>query len=429
MDSKTEKKVLFAFGAIVLAFEAYLIFVLAQPTINLIGDFPDPVEVPGYNNITTNITNATKVYVEIYYPNATLLGNFSMNCICNGYVYGSHVWYYNRTYSYPDPLGIYTYYIKAYNWTGWISIGPYTITVQDTTLPTSSINSIPYWNNNVIIISVDANDNYAVANVSLFYRYSTDNATWSNWTFFAKDENGLDGWNFYFNFPDGEGYYEFYSIANDTVGNIETKTTADEIAAYDITKPTTTYSLNPSMPEGKNGWYLVPVNLSFPANDELSGIAYTKYRIDENPWQTYNKTIALEDGEHFIEFYSVDKAGNEEEVKNLTVKIDTSKPTIILQRPTMGYLYVFDRQIWRLASGNTIVIGRITVRVVAYDMESDINNVSFYVDGVLENIDVKPPYEWIWRGDIGWKYLQAIAYNKAGLKEETMMLPVFIFSL
>jgi len=54
------------------------IMVVAQPVINSVTDAPDPVEMPGYNNITADITNATSAYVEISYPNATQMGNFSM---------------------------------------------------------------------------------------------------------------------------------------------------------------------------------------------------------------------------------------------------------------------------------------------------------------------------------------------------------------
>ena len=430
MKEEVKKKIILAIAFIAVIFEIALIFVLAQPTINFVGDYPDPVEVPGYNNITTNVTNATAVYVEIYYPNVTALGNFSMNKIGGAYVYGSYYWYYNRSYSYPDPLGTYTYYIKARNWTGWVVNGPYTITVQDTTPPSSSIQHVSYWQNSAVLLTVTATDNYAVANVSLFYRYSTDNATWSSWKFYAKDTNSTDGWSFSFNFPDGEGYYEFYSIANDTAGNTETKTTADEIAGYDATYPTTSYTITPLSPDGKNGWYVSAVNITLTSSDELSGVASIKYRIDGGSWKEYTSSFTVsKDGEHLVEYYAIDKAGNAEDVKNFTIKVDTSKPEAYLQRPLPGYLYLFDRQIWRLASGNTVIIGRIIVRVVAYDLHSGIENVSFYVDGNLQNIDVTSPYEWIWRGDIGWKYLYAVAYNKAGLRQETMVLPVFIFSL
>ena len=711
-------------GFVILLSFAF-IYAIAQPIINSVSDTPDPVEVPGYNNITADITNATQAYVEIYYPNSTLLGNFSMNYIAPS------TWYFNRTYLYPDPLGTYSYVVKAYNATGWATSATYTFVVQDTTSPTSSIDALSkYWYNSQASITVTASDNYAVANVSLFYRYSTDNATWGAWTFFGKDTNGGDGWSFSFTFPDGEGYYEFYSIANDTAGNTETKTTADEYIAIDTTPPSTTLSaspsdgkyvtsssvislsasdnvagvkttyyriwngswhpapgtgvgignnfsiysgtfslkkegknyvefysednagnveainnetlivdntppsitsinvnpssqvvggyvnisccvvdsgvgvdgvylevyypdgsfanftmiyspcttyyrneiynivgtydftiyakdllgnsakssvyhftittgnnppatpskpsgpssgyacvtytyttsttdpegdniyylfdwgdsttsgwigpfasgavatashkwnspgtyyvkvkakddkgaesgwssylvvtigpvnnppittasLSPSSPNGKNGWYISSVNVSLYATDpDGDTILYTKYRIDGGSWITYTGTFTISsDGEHLIEFYSEDDRGAVEDIKNITVKIDKSKPSVYIQRPVQGYLYLFNREIWPLASGNTIVIGWIAVRAIAYDSHSGIDNVSFYVDGVQQSIDKMEPYEWLWRGDIGWRYLQVVAYNKAGLKQESDTIFLYIFSL
>ena len=709
-------------------FVAIAIYGLAQPTINSVSDAPDPVEVPGYNNITADITNATQAYVEIYYPNATLMGNYSMLHIAPS------TWYYNHTYAYPDPLGTYSYIIKAYNATGWATSATYTFVLQDTTSPSSQINALAsYWYNAATTISATASDNYEVANVSLWFRYSNDNATWSTWTFFAKDISSP--WSFNFNFPSGEGYYEFYSIANDTAGNSEAApASADEIAGYDITAPSssvdamsywqtslplvitatasdslsgvkevtlyyryssdnttwsawqtfatdgsppwrwnfnapsgdgyyefytrsqdnasnieaspltpdesvgidtsppattlhatpsygsyitssstitlsatdsvsgvaatyyriwngswhpapgtgvgknnnftlylgafslvkggtnyieyysvdnvsneetthntslyvddvgpsisnvavepstqnaggyvniscsvqdlgvgvesvylevtypdsstanftmhykscstyyreetytiagvydftiyakdrlgnaaksavyhftitapnsppvTTCNLTPSSPNGKNGWYITDVNVTLNATDpDGDTVSFTKYRIDGGAWKTYNGTFTISDeGEHLLEFYSGDDKGNNESMKNVTIKIDKSEPYLVLQRPMPGYLYLFDRQIWPLASGNTIIIGRILVRAVAYDGESDIDNVSFYVNGVLQNIDTVFPYEWLWRGTVGYCYLHVVAYNKAGLKEETMPMLVYIFSL
>ncbi|HHF55969.1 MAG TPA: hypothetical protein ENL42_03525, partial [Thermoplasmatales archaeon] len=155
-------------------FVAIAIYGLAQPTINSVSDAPDPVEVPGYNNITADITNATQAYVEIYYPNATLMGNYSMLHIAPS------TWYYNHTYAYPDPLGTYSYIIKAYNATGWATSATYTFVLQDTTSPSSQINALAsYWYNAATTLSATASDNYEVANVSLWFRYSNDNATWS----------------------------------------------------------------------------------------------------------------------------------------------------------------------------------------------------------------------------------------------------------
>ncbi|MCD6512722.1 MAG: hypothetical protein J7K61_03895 [Thermoplasmata archaeon] len=689
-------------------------YAFAQPQINSIVDSPDPVEVPGYNNITANITNATSVYVEIYYPNATLMGNYSMTNIAS-----TQIWYYNTTYAYPKPLGNYSYIVKAYNSTGWNVSSSYNITVQDTTPPSSSINSIPYWYNvSNITINATASDNYHVSNVSLWYRHSTDNSTWDSWTLYATDLTTPWGWNF----TGIDGFYQFYTIATDDAGNKESKTTADEIAAIDTTPPSssisaspihgnhitssstitisstdttsgvnvtyyrtwngtwspapgtgagignnysvysgsfsltgegthyveyysvdnlgnveaihnvtyivddsgptiycinatphvqtvggyvnitccindisdvdgssvyvhidypdgssanftmhtpncytfyrnesfnaiglynftiyakdylgnenvssvhnftiqqdttppvTTCTLDPATPNGNNGWYITPVNVTIDATDDSSGVkatyycvdagtwhnitvpytftistygvhtiqyysvdnagntesaksttvkidaghpittyslspstpdgkngwyvsnvkvtlnatdpdgvAYTKYRIDSGTWIVYNGSFNITtDGNHLLEFYSVDTLGKAEPIKSTHIKIDKTAPTGMLQRPMPSYLYIFDRQIMPLAGGTSIAIGHLTVRVIAYDDTSGIENVTFYLNNVVQTIDLASPYEWIWAGDIGTRALKARVYNGAGLYTDTIVVNVFIISL
>jgi hypothetical protein len=195
--------------------------------------------------------------------------------------------------------------------------------------------------------------------------------------------------------------------------------------------PVTTYTLDPSSPTGDNGWYIDDVNVTLYSSDpDGDAIAYTKYRVDSGSWITYNGTfIVMSDGEHQIQYYSEDDKGNKETTKSMTVKIDTSLPYIVLQRPTPGYLYLFDRQIWPSVSGYTVIIGRIVVRAIAYDIHSDITNASFYVNGIVQNIDTVYPFEWFWRGDMGYRYIHVVTYNKAGFKQETYPILVYIFSV
>ncbi|MCD6573792.1 MAG: hypothetical protein J7K95_06835, partial [Thermoplasmata archaeon] len=55
----------------------------------------------------------------------------------------------------------------------------------------------------------------------------------------------------------------------------------------------------------------------------------TKYRIDGGTWHTYSMPFEIsEEGDHILEFYSQDDKGNVESIKNVTIKIDKSKPII-----------------------------------------------------------------------------------------------------
>ena len=48
--------------------------------------------------------------------------------------------------------------------------------------------------------------------LDLYYRYSNDNTSWSDWTLYETDSDGSNGFSWEFNAPNGSGYYQFYSI-------------------------------------------------------------------------------------------------------------------------------------------------------------------------------------------------------------------------
>jgi hypothetical protein len=115
----------------------------------------------------------------------------------------------------------------------WSPFSGSCITRIDTAEPASLVAPVvPYWQVvTPLTINATATDaGSGVANVSLWFRHSGDNSTWSNWSRHGTDS--LPPWSWSFDFPDGEGFYEFYSIAVDNVGHVETKTAAEAIAAY-----------------------------------------------------------------------------------------------------------------------------------------------------------------------------------------------------
>ena len=92
----------------------------------------------------------------------------------------------------------------------------------DTTPPTSHVNPIePRWNNKTqFAVMATVNDLLSgIGNVELWYRYSSDNLSWSNWQLYGADNEEPYFWRF--DASEGEGYYEFCSIATDITGNSE----------------------------------------------------------------------------------------------------------------------------------------------------------------------------------------------------------------
>ena len=101
---------------------------------------------------------------------------------------------------------------------------------------------------------------------------------------------------------EGEGLKASASVA-DKAGN---ETSADSPAVkIDKTAPNTD-ALAPG------GWNNVDVTVDLSAHDALSGVAATHYRVDGGEQQTGTKVSLSDEGEHTLEYWSVDNAGNDE---------------------------------------------------------------------------------------------------------------------
>ena len=89
--------------------------------------------------------------------------------------------------------------------------------------------------------------------------------------------------------------------------------------------PTTTIKING--PRGNDDWYIGLTVVELHANDNLSGVNYTMYRVNNGEWEVYDRPFAVKEGTVTIEYYSVDYAGNVEETKSYTFKYDKTKPS------------------------------------------------------------------------------------------------------
>ncbi len=123
--------------------------------------------------------------------------------------------------------------------------------------------------------------------------------------------------------------------ATDKAGNTRNKQFNQGFQVkVDTTKPSTV--LVPARAANGNGWYNSPVDISFTANDATSGMDHTSYKLVvngvEGSWQTYTGspvTISAEDTT-VVKYYSVDVAGNTEDEKSYTIRIDSGLPTIVV---------------------------------------------------------------------------------------------------
>lgn len=121
----------------------------------------------------------------------------------------------------------------------------------------------------------------------------------------------------------GDGQHQVLYWSNDKLSNTETQQTAT--IKIDSTIPTAQNSF--SGPAGGNGYFKGPVQFTITASDNLSGVANRYYRIDGGATQTYGSTFTISsDGNHAVDYWSIDGAGNVSSVGTVPIKIDASAP-------------------------------------------------------------------------------------------------------
>src|SRR5436309_3202249 len=148
------------------------------------------------------------------------------------------------------------------------------------------------------------------------------------------------GWTTYsgaFVLPDGRHLIEY--LATDVAGL--SGPIQSLVIAVDTIPPTTVAAL--SGQEGSNGWFVSNVTVFLNATDALSGLANLSYRIDNGSWQTYSAPFLLTEGVHQVDFLAIDLAGNVEPLQSLYVAIDTTPPTT-----SATVTYRVDQGAWQL---------------------------------------------------------------------------------
>ena len=152
----------------------------------------------------------------------------------------------------------------------------------------------------------------------------------------------------------------------------------------DIIPPVTTISFDPLEPNGENGWYVSNVNVTLNASDDNTGVNITKYRINGGIWYNYTEPFILDaDGEDIlIEFYSIDYAGNQEEVKSFEIDIDKTKPLVSLTYEVIGENQSggWDLRFWATAVDDT----------------SGMNRVEFFENSILQCVGYGPGPSYYW---------------------------------
>jgi hypothetical protein len=228
-----------------------------------------------------------------------------------------------------DNVGLGPYegvYIDAVNILGW-----------DSAPPTSALGELDeYYASEVIYITYTAVDQggSGIQYVKLYHRaegagsysvYSTPSNPDGQW--FPESDPLIP---FNCTYANGTGAYDFYVIAMDMGGNEEVPTTVPQASTViDVAPPVTTMTVNDQPWE--DGWLNTTATIELEAADPGSGVEEIWYRIGQSSWAEYDERLQLtEDATLNISFYSIDRAGNSEAVKTLTMRMDATAPTASL---------------------------------------------------------------------------------------------------
>lgn len=78
---------------------------------------------------------------------------------------------------------------------------------------------------------------------------------------------------------------------------------------------------------GYRCWFKSNVSVKLTSSDNFAGVVTTLFRLDGEAWQTYASAIEISgEGDHVLEYYSVDGVGNEEDSHFMTLRIDSHAP-------------------------------------------------------------------------------------------------------
>ena len=97
------------------------------------------------------------------------------------------------------------------------------------------------------------------------------------------------------------------------------------ITVAEVDPPTTTAVVTAT--EGQYGWLRSEATVNLSAEDS-SGVESEYYRVDGSAWTEYSGEFQISsDGEHELEYYSIDTESNHEPAQEMSVKVDTTPPS------------------------------------------------------------------------------------------------------
>lgn len=268
----------------------------------------------------------------------------------------------------------------------------------------------PYMSGEMVYVPYTASDAFGsgVEFVELYFR----NESMTAFSRYEPPDNPEGQWTdgiipFNATLFEGEGLYEFYTVATDHALNVEPAPgAADTYTTMDNTPPVTELVMGSDPSSGD--WYDDDVELLLWADDDRSGVEDTWYKVGDGDWELYASGVSVEsEGLFEVRYYSVDAAGNNEQVHVLELGVDMTAPDLDVLSPV---------------SGSSLSVGDLTVSWECSDEISGIHHLVVTIDDTLSEYCNSTTTEILISGiDPGAHNVTVTAYDEAGNWAEVTM--------
>jgi hypothetical protein len=120
---------------------------------------------------------------------------------------------------------------------------------------------------------------------------------------------------------------------------------------------------------GPNGWYVTPVTVTLTTTDTGAGVANLRWRLNGGLWQSYaGPFLVTTERVNLLEYYAVDKAGNQEPQKFSVFSLD-------LQNPASQAVVLHG-----LSGNSGWYIAPVSLTLNGQDQESGLSSVEYQLD-------------------------------------------------
>ncbi len=127
-----------------------------------------------------------------------------------------------------------------------------------------------------------------------------------------------------------DGHYSWSYAGTEPWGNNPTAFTKGGAFDLDATDPATTSAVSGTL--DPSGWYTTAAKVTLTGKDAFSGLRATYYSLDGGKKTRYNAPLSIaHSGDHELDYWSVDVAGNVERTRSVEVKVDLTAPLTTAQ--------------------------------------------------------------------------------------------------